>query len=523
MPTARRPPSARLRLWLPPIALVAYAVWTVLAVAGVFDAMDRALAAPRLDPTGSIFQVLAAWAVVFAPLVMYAGMLVLAWWAWRRRLRELGTAVVVAAALSWVGTTAAKVLLELPRPPQSPHILMAGGWGYHSGHVAAVTTAVIMISATMATTRQTLQLTRGWWISGSLMVLVVAVDRWALGVHWISDIVGGVLWGMTASFVALLVCRVHLHNDRQGAPEAEQTELFQPRAAVIYNPTKVTDLPTFVRHVEYELETRGWRRAIWLETTPTDPGREMTAIAVRKRVDLVIGAGGDGTVRVIAGGLAGTGIPFAVVAAGTGNLLARNMGIPLDEVRALDVAFDGADRRIDLVRVDADDNPPEYFCAMAGIGIDAAIVAADNDLKRAIGSSAYVVSAARHANHAALDAEISVDGAPPVRTRAHLVLFGNVGLLQGGIQLFPHARPDDGRVDLLVASPRTIRDLVEVVVRVLVRRDRGYDRISRTSGRRVEISVDHPDRYELDGDPQGTCSRLVAEVAPGALVLRVPG
>ena len=225
---------------------------------------------------------------------------------------------------------------------------------------------------------------------------------------------------------------------------------------------------------------------------------------------------------MIAAGLAGTGTPFAVVAAGTGNLLARNMGIPLDEVRALRVAFDGADRPIDLIRVRADDKDPEYFCALAGIGIDAAFVEADEELKRALGYSAYVVQAARNADHAALDTRISIDGRPATTTRAHLVLLGNVGLLQGGIQLIPQARPDDGLMDLLVASPRTMRDAIGLVARVLVRRERRDDRLTRAVARRVEISVDPADRYELDGDPQGTCSRLTAEVAPGALVLRVP-
>ena len=122
------------------------------------------------------------------------------------------------------------------------------------------------------------------------------------------------------------------------------------RAAVIFNPAKVTDWITFRRHVDYELKSRGWDRALWLETTSEDPGRAMTEQAVRENVDLVLGAGGDGTIRVICSGLAHTGIPFGLIPAGTGNLLARNIGIPLDEVAALDVAFDGADKAVDLVQ-----------------------------------------------------------------------------------------------------------------------------------------------------------------------------
>lgn len=518
------PLTARLRFWAPWVTLALFLGWTVLVAAGLLAPVDRALQGPPLDRAGALWQVLASVGVVFAPVLQYAGLLVLAWWSWRRRLRELAAAIVVATVLAWAGVLGWQVVLAIPRPPEAPDLIGVGRWGYPSGHLAAVATVMVMVTATMITTRQTMSLRRGWWVGGTLVVLAMAADRWGLGALWVSGVVGGLLWGLTASFVALLVCGVHLLPDRPGAPAPADRDdtVAPPRAAVVYNPMKVLDVPTFVRHVEYELEVRGWRRAIFLETTADDPGHAMTATAVRKQVDLVIGAGGDGTVRVIAAGLAGTGIPFAVVAAGTGNLLARNMGIPLDESRALQVAFDGADRPIDLIRVTADDRAPEYSCAFAGVGIDAAIVEADEDLKRAIGSSAYVVQAARHADHPALDTLLSLDGGEPMHTRSHLVLVGNVGLIQAGIQLLPDARPDDGLLDVMVASPRTLRDWAAVVAGVLVRRRRGDDRLTRAAARRVEVLVDPPDRYELDGDPQGTCSRLVAEVAPGALVLRVP-
>jgi diacylglycerol kinase (ATP) len=74
----------------------------------------------------------------------------------------------------------------------------------------------------------------------------------------------------------------------------------------------------------------GVRRAL-LETSAEDPGRAMTRQAVAEQVDLVIGAGGDGTIRYVADGLAHTGIPLRLVPVGTGNLLARNLDLPLEE------------------------------------------------------------------------------------------------------------------------------------------------------------------------------------------------
>jgi diacylglycerol kinase (ATP) len=249
----------------------------------------------------------------------------------------------------------------------------------------------------------------------------------------------------------------------------------------------------------------------------------MTEQAVRENVDLVLGAGGDGTIRVICSGLANTGIPFGLIPAGTGNLLARNIGIPLDEVAALDVAFDGADKAVDLVRLKVDDHPPDHFAVMAGIGLDAVIMeGADPKMKRAVGPAAYFVSAAQNANHPALHATITVDDQPSIRRRAHVIVVGNVGFLLANIQLIPGARADDGLLDVLVASPRTLRDWVRLTTRVLTRRPKPDNQLDRLTGRRVTITVDERDQFQLDGDTVGDCNRLTAEVVPGALLLRVP-
>src|SRR5690606_3928569 len=144
------------------------------------------------------------------------------------------------------------------------------------------------------------------------------------------------------------------------------------------------------------------------------------------------------------------------------------------------------------------------------------------DLKKAVGSAAYFVSAARNANHPALHATIQLDDQPPLRRRAHVVVIGNVGFLQAGIQLIPDAAPDDGLLDVLIASPRRATDWVKLIARVLARQRRTDDQLDRLTGRRVTITVEERDRYQLDGDTEGECNRLSAEVLPGALLLRSP-
>jgi diacylglycerol kinase (ATP) len=370
-----------------------------------------------------------------------------------------------------------------------------------------------------------------WQLGSGLLVLAVAFNRWITGAHYVTDIVGGALYGALAATVALLIAGVkvpiphelvgEIVRSRATAEESPAAPLR--RAAVIFNPTRVTDWITFRRHVEYELKTRGWDRALWLETTSEDRGRAMTEQAVREKVDLVLGAGGDGTIRVICSGLAHTGIPFGLIPAGTGNLLARNIGIPLDEVAALGVAFDGADKAVDLVRVRVDDQPPDHFAVMAGIGIDAVIMeGTDPKMKKAVGSAAYFVSAAQNANHPAMHATIAVDDQQPFRRRASVIVVGNVGFLMASIQLIPDARADDGKLDVLVASPRTFRDWVRLTTRVLTRRRQPDDQLDRLTGRKVTISVEERDQFQLDGDTVGECQTLTAEIVPGALRLRVP-
>ena len=526
----RRPPS-RSSVLIAISLLVAFVVWTWLTfTSAAFAAFDLRTLPPPLDPTSRLAEIASAFALLTWPGLEYAALATIAVWALRRRLRQLAVALILVIALGWGGVALLKITFQRLRPEQTLDLLTTTGYAYPSGHMAGAVALSIAVGATFAVTRQTVRARILWQVGSGLLVLAVAFDRWLVGEHYITDIVGGALWGALATTVALLVAGVKVPVPHElvgeivrGRTVAEPLAAPARRAAVIYNPAKVTDWITFRRHVEYELKSRGWDRALWLETTSEDPGRAMTEHAVRENVDLVLGAGGDGTIRVICSGLAQTKIPFGLIPAGTGNLLARNIGIPLDESAALDVAFDGVDKAVDLVRLQVDDQPPDHFVVMAGIGLDAVIMeGTDPKMKKAVGSAAYFVSAARNANHPAMHATIAVDDQPPFKRRAHLIVVGNVGFLMANIQLIPGARADDGMLDVLVASPRTLSDWVRLTTRVLTRRRQPDDQLDRLRGHKVTITVEERDQVQLDGDTVGDCNRLTAEVVPGALRLRVP-
>jgi diacylglycerol kinase (ATP) len=294
-----------------------------------------------------------------------------------------------------------------------------------------------------------------------------------------------------------------------------------PRCAVIYNPTKVSD--KFHSLMEQSLQRNGWSNTLWLETSVEDPGRAMTKQAAAERVDLVIGAGGDGTIRYVADGLAYTGIPLGLIPAGTGNLLARNLDLPLEEVDAIEVALGGQVRQVDLVKITVDDQEPEYFAVMAGIGVDAMIMdETDEDLKDKVGSAAYFVAAGKALGRLPMRMTVRLDSNRPVRRHAMLCVIGNVGTLRGNLTLIPGASPTDGLLDLYIASPRRFRHWLKLALRLITRRAQKDDQVDQHTGKTVRIIIDGKEDYQLDGDVVGESTTLFAEIQPGALAICVP-
>jgi len=184
----------------------------------------------------------------------------------------------------------------------------------------------------------------------------------------------------------------------------------------------------------------------------------MAEAAAVSGADLVLVCGGGGTAREVCAELAGTGIPVGIVPAGTGNLLARNLAIPLFLRSAIDVALNGQDRAIDLVEVSGDGFEDTHFMVMAGMGLDAAIMEGVNeDIKRRVGWIAYVLSGLKALMSPVVKVEIAVDGGEFTTYKAVTVVVGNVGFLQAGLPLLP-----DAAIDVALSGQDRAIDLVEV-------------------------------------------------------------
>lgn len=289
--------------------------------------------------------------------------------------------------------------------------------------------------------------------------------------------------------------------------------------SVVINPSKYSDGGAAVRaEIATQALALGLADPIFVETTPLDAGLGQARDAVAAGAGLVIACGGDGTVRACADALAGTVVPLGIVPVGTGNLLARNLGLPMEAELAIHVALCGRDRRIDLGVVDG-----QRFAVMAGIGFDAAMVASTSErLKTGMGWPAYLVAGARQLFGDIMRVSIRVDGGREFHRRARLVLVGNVGRITGGIPLLPDAAPDDGLLDIVILTPRTLVGWARVAGRVLARRRGTSRRVERYQGKRVEVRAEKPHPRELDGDNIPDSAEFVAEIEPAALTVRVP-
>ena len=295
------------------------------------------------------------------------------------------------------------------------------------------------------------------------------------------------------------------------------------RAAVIVNPAKSVG-PALKGAIFRLCETQGWAEPLWLETTVEDPGAGQARQALEAGVDVVIAAGGDGTVRCVAEVLAGTGTPMGLVPLGTGNLLARNLGVDIsDPISACYDVLNGTEKAVDVVKASVNrSGEAQVFLVMAGLGYDAAIMADTVDvLKDRMGWLAYVEAGIRKLPGKPVRAAISVDGGEPVRRRIRSVMIGNCGRIMGGIEIFPEAKVDDGVLDLLILSPRGRLGWLGVIAGIFGKNKKETESVEYFQGKSAEITLEHEQEFQLDGDHLGSGTHLAVTMEPDALKIRM--
>lgn len=301
--------------------------------------------------------------------------------------------------------------------------------------------------------------------------------------------------------------------------------MTQATTGIIWNPSKI-DEDVLKESVSESIE--GDVR--WWETSVEDPGYGMAVEALEADCATVIAVGGDGTVRAVAAALAGTDTVLGIVPQGTGNLLARNLEVPLDDIpAALARIGKGEERTIDLGWVKLDDEE-RAFAVMVGFGVDAQmLVETDDDLKDKAGWLAYVEAMGRAMAGTEMSGiTITLDDEDPREVSGHTLLIGNCGMVQGGIRLLPDAKLDDGLLDLLLVSAEgplqwidTMRSFVwdNGIRRLLTREEKAVSTEStrHQTAERIRVELDVPLEFEIDGEEVGAVSSFEVRVQAGAL------
>jgi len=312
-------------------------------------------------------------------------------------------------------------------------------------------------------------------------------------------------------------------------------------AAVIYNPIKV-DLEAIESVVAIEEAAAGWKLTQYFPTSKEDPGQGAAREALDAGADLVIVAGGDGTVRAVAEIVHDSDAALALMPSGTGNLFARNLDLALDDIEAsAHTAFTGVDKLFDIGLIEIRDEQEKLtkhaFVVMAGLGLDAKmLVNTDDDLKKKIGWLAYVSAIAKSlADKSELRVSYRLDSGRARAARAHTIIIGNCGSLTANVLLLPDAAPDDGFFDVAMMRPEGVIGWLQIMGKVfwengVLRRIKGGEALTTkdvralnyVKAKQMTMRLKTAEEIELDGDSFGKAIALKARIKPDGLRMRVP-
>jgi diacylglycerol kinase (ATP) len=266
------------------------------------------------------------------------------------------------------------------------------------------------------------------------------------------------------------------------------------------------------------LADRGFSDPIWYQVSKSRKAPHFARKAIDQGPDLLFIWGGDGAVQRCLDTVAGTDVSDAVLPAGTANLLATNLKVPIDPDEAVEVGLHGARRRLDLGVMNG-----KRFAVMAGAGSDAIMMhGADGMLKKRFGQVAYMWTGARTTRMKARKMKVKVDGEVWFKGRAGCLLLGNMGTLTDGLSAFPNARPDDGKLDVGVVTAEGVLQWARVLGRLATGHADRSPLAHMTSGRQIDVRIDRATVYELDGGTRPAKRHLRATVEPGAVTICVP-
>jgi YegS/Rv2252/BmrU family lipid kinase len=275
----------------------------------------------------------------------------------------------------------------------------------------------------------------------------------------------------------------------------------------------------FRRVQEY---VRNWPHRDWevevLTTRAPGHAAELARALVSRPPDLLAVCGGDGTVNEVANGMPDPPFPVAVLPAGTANVLARSVGVPLDPVEAIKVALGGSVLRVDSCFLQG--MPARYFLLMAGAGFDAYVVSRTSSaLKDRVGIAAFYQSTVQClATYDFPEFAIEAEG---LSVRATTCVVANSRGYGGGLVLTPSADMTDGLLDIVAVQGRSRVNLALFALTALRGKPRRYPWVRYARARSVDIDGPSEVMVQVDGEQIGNLPAAI-RIVPRSFPLVVP-
>lgn len=257
---------------------------------------------------------------------------------------------------------------------------------------------------------------------------------------------------------------------------------------------------------------------LWLEVPKSRkmPGRMKEAI--ESGAELIFVWGGDGSVQRCIDAAVGSPVTLAILPAGTANLLANNLGIPIDLEQAVEVGLHGSNHPIDVGKMNG-----ECFAVMAGIGLDALMIRdADAGMKDRFGRAAYIWTGIRNIRANPVRTTVRIDGHSWFDDDASCVLIANVGCVGGGVTAFDHASPNDGKLDVAVMTADGAWQWMRTLTRASLGHAEKSPLVQMTQATKITVETRKRLPYELDGGAREKTNKLRVRVLPRAVTIRVP-
>ncbi|MCA9792666.1 MAG: diacylglycerol kinase family lipid kinase [Candidatus Eremiobacteraeota bacterium] len=263
-------------------------------------------------------------------------------------------------------------------------------------------------------------------------------------------------------------------------------------------------------------DTAGVDWHLHLTTGPGDATRVANQ-AEKNGFDCVVAAGGDGTINEVVNGVVGTSVSLGIVPLGTENVLAREMGVPIQVEKACRHLLETKPRALDVGRAG-----DRYFICFMGVGFDAHVAYhLPAKRKAALGALGYLLTSlekfqeyhvkSRRMSLKLENTEVNLD--------FWLLLVGNIQTYGGRFRTAPKARPDDGLLDLCLLPRTTYPETVRQLLGSVTGKHIDLPGVQYYQVRRFSVATDPVERIQLDGELVGE-TPVEVEVLPGAIKAR---